>query len=505
MPAHASPFPSGEGEEVSGRPRSFRSTLGLTLLGAVVPGSGFLAAGRRLLGLAVLGVLTLAVLAGVSALVYESNPTVLGAEIASRPAVLNVLGFVVLAAALGWVVVIITSHLMLRPRTATGWQRGAGLSLVLVLCAAVMAPSVFVAQSAWATRDFVEKVFPSYPDNPDAPSAGVDREDPWKDTPRLNVLLLGGDSGENREGLRTDTVIVASIDTHTGDTVLFSLPRNLQDVPFPRQNPLRDIWPNGYQGGSGSATLMLNGVYQEAALNYPDLFPDDPDPGMTTLRGVVGEITGLEIDYYVLVNLEGFERFVDALGGIDINVGPEDVPIGGLDFYGDPQPDYKIEEWIPSGQQHLNGYQALWFARDRRDSDDYMRMRRQRCVINALVEEANPANVLTNYLELAATAEDSIRTDVPREMLPALIELADVVRSQPVRTLPFTDDVIVTADPDFRLIRQLVRDSLEPPAATQAPPLSDPTDAPSSEPTEPGTATPTPDPTVAVAADEVCG
>lgn len=484
--------------------RSFHATLGLTVLGAVVPGSGFLASGRRALGLLVLGVVGLCLLGGVGALAYESNLTMLGAELAARPSILHVLGFVALALGLGWVIVIVASHLMVRPTTASWWQRGAGIGLVLVLCAAVLTPSVYTAETAWATRDFVEKAFPSVPGDPNVPSGGIDEEDPWAGTPRLNVLLLGADSGDNREGLRTDTMIVASIDTRSGDTVLFSLPRNLQDVPFPRKNPLHDIWPNGYKGGSGSSTLMLNGVYREADENYPDLFPGDPDPGMTTLRGVVGEVTGLEIDYHVLVNLEGFERFVDALGGIDIDVGPERVPIGGLDFYGNPQPDSRIEEWIPAGQQHLDGYQALWFARDRRDSDDYMRMRRQRCVINALVEEATPTNVLTNYLELAATAEDTIRTDVPRQMLPAMVELAERVRSQPVRTLPFTDDVIVTADPDFRLIRQLVRTSLEPPASTTPPPSSEPTTVPSADPTESATPTPTPDPTVAVLADEVC-
>ena len=52
--------------------------------------------------------------------------------------------------------------------------------------------------------------------------------DPWAGTPRVNVLLLGGDAGPDRRGLRTDTVILASIDTATGNAVLFSLPRNLE-------------------------------------------------------------------------------------------------------------------------------------------------------------------------------------------------------------------------------------------------------------------------------------
>jgi len=470
------------------------------------------------LGFAVLAVLLTGFLSAVGVLLYESDPTMLGAQLAARPAVLDILGFVVLALGLAWVIVIVTSHLMLRPREVRGWQRGAGVCIVAVLCAAVLAPSIVVAQTAWATRDVVEKIFPSVA--VDGPLPGLDpddeREDPWAGTPRLNVLLLGADSGEGREGLRTDTMIVASINTRTGDTVLFSLPRNLQDAPFPRSNPLHEIWPDGYKGGSGSSALLLNGVYREAADNYPALFEGVADPGMTTLRGVIGEILGLEVDYHVLVNLEGFERLVDALGGIDIDVGPDRVPIGGLDAYGNPQPDYKIEEWIEPGFQHLDGYQTLWFARDRASGNppsDYNRMRRQRCVINAIVEEANPANVLRNYLELASTAEDTISTDVPRQLFPSLVELAERVRTQPVRSLAFTDEVIVTADPDLPLIRRLVRAALDPPEPVDAPspttsPVA-PTDTPtSSQPTAEPSETPptsTPAPTVAVAAAEVCG
>jgi LCP family protein required for cell wall assembly len=226
---------------------------------------------------------------------------------------------------------------------------------------------------------------------------------------------------------------------------------------------------------------------------------------MTTLRGVIGEITGLPVDYYLLVNLEGFERFVNALGGITIDVGPDRVPIGGLDINGNPQPDWKIEEWIPSGVQHLNGYQALWFSRDRRDSDDYERMRRQRCVINAIVEQASPSNVLANYMELASTVEDVIDTDVPYQLFPALVELGDKVKEHPIRSLPFTDDVITTAHPDFDLIRELVQQALDPAPPTTTPPgTTPPSETPSGSPTESPSSS-TPDPTVAVPADEVCG
>ena len=73
--------------------------------------------------------------------------------------------------------------------------------------------------------------------------------DPWAGTPRVNVLLLGSDAGADRTGVRTDSMMVASINTRTGDTVLFGLPRNLQNVPFPEHDPLHKLFPQGFNCG----------------------------------------------------------------------------------------------------------------------------------------------------------------------------------------------------------------------------------------------------------------
>jgi LCP family protein required for cell wall assembly len=472
-----------------------------------LPGSGFVAAGRRVLGYTVLVLLGLGAVLGAAVLLVERNPRMLAAELASRPGLVGVLGVVILVVAAIWVVVIVSSHRMVRPRTAPSWQRGIGMALVAVLCAAVIWPSALAAQAAFATHHAIETI--SRPDQVDAdgnPVAPPDRENPWKGRPRVNILLLGGDAGEDRTGLRTDSVILASVDTTTGDAVLFSLPRNLQDVPFPKTNPLNDVYPDGYDCGN---YCLLNAVY-EAAHEHADLFPSrDPDPGLTTVQDVVGEILGLDPDYYVLVDLSGFERIVDALGGIDINV-PERVPLGGIGIDGTDQPEWAIEEWIEPGYQHLDGRQALWFARDRWRSDDYQRMERQRCVLNAIVEQADPSTVIGNYLDLVTAAESIISTNVPPQLFPAFLELSDLVKSRPIRSLPFTDDVIVPSDPDFREIRQLVRAALVPPVPTTPPTSTAPptTTAPattSPDETESPSTTPTTDPSEAVVADEVCG
>ncbi len=502
------PPPEGQAQRAPGASRSFGRALGLTVLGAVLPGAGFIAAGRRVLGTVVLAVLAIGVVFGVGILLVEPNPRMLAAELASRPTALNVLGVVVLAVALAWVIVIVSSHLMLRPRTAAGWQRGLGIAVVLALCAVVLVPSARVSQYAFATHDFVRNVFPSAPDGEDGDDdqdqSAIDREDPWKGQDRVNLMLLGGDAGDGRDGLRTDTTMVVSINTQTGDTVLFSLPRNLENMPFPRSSPMHDYWPDGYDCGYSNGCI-LNSIYGFGQTHADDYPSNVVDPGAAALGESVGAALGLDIDYFLMVDLLGFERLIDALGGIDIDVGPERVPIGGTDFYGNDQPEWRIEEWIEAGEQHLDGRGALWFSRSRWRSDDYERMERQRCVVNAVVVQANPTNVLANYLDLASTAEDIITTDVPYQLFPAFVELADRVQQQPIRSLPFTDDVIPDrSDPDFGDIRDLVDVALDPPPV--APPVTEPpTSEPSDEPTESASPTPTVDPTVAVAADEVCG
>ena len=112
---------------------------------------------------------------------------------------------------------------------------------------------------------------------------------------------------------------MASIDTETGDTTLFSLPRNLEDLPFPEDSPLAEVYPDGFWAGSESESL-LNAVYRNGPAEYPDILGPTDNPGADFLKLGVGEALGLTIDYYVLVNLDGFSQLVDALGGITVNV-----------------------------------------------------------------------------------------------------------------------------------------------------------------------------------------
>jgi LCP family protein required for cell wall assembly len=318
----------------------------------------------------------------------------------------------------------------------------------------------------------------------------VDEPNPFGDQARVNVLLLGGDGGEGRTGVRTDTVMVASIETKTGATTLFSLPRNLEELPFPEDSPLHDVYPDGFDAGS-EAESLLNAVYRNGPASHPDLLGPTDNPGADFLKLGVGEALGLHLDYYVLVNLAGFNQLIDALGGITVNVNYY-VPINGIS--GQELPDDYIE---PGPDQHMDGWTALQFARGRYGLTDYDRMDRQRCTIDAIIAEADPITLLDQYQELAATTRDIVSTDIPQSALDDFVDLAFLVKDAEVRSVVFDTSLIDPAYPDYTRMRQIVQESITPATASVPPPA--PGDSASG--TDPGTGGTPPPPPAAPAAD----
>lgn len=462
------------------RPRGFAAVLAWTVANTVVPGTAFLVAGRRRIGAAVLAVFLLLV-GGAAWLATEGRRAALRAAVDTAQLRWVLAGVVVVAVL--WVAVVVLGYRALLPRPAPRGRQAAGALLVVALVAAVGYPAFLVGQFAVAQTGLIDEVFAE-----DRQSATVvDEPDPFGDQDRVNVLLLGGDGGEGREGVRTDTVIVASLDTETGDTVLFSLPRNLEDLPFPEDSPLHDVYPDGFDAGSESESL-LNAVYRNGPAEYPDILGPTDDPGADFLKLGVGEALGLTIDYYVLVNLDGFARLVDALGGITVNVNYY-VPINGDPGTGELPDDY-IE---PGPDQHMDGQRALAFARGRFGLTDYDRMARQRCTIDAIIDEADPLTLLQDYQELAAATSDIVSTDIPRSALQDFVELGDRVKDGEVTSVVFDNTVIDPAYPDYDAMRLIVLSALSEPAPSSgAPGTSAPsTSAPSTSAAPETSAAPT--------------
>jgi LCP family protein required for cell wall assembly len=461
------PPSAGAGDD--GRPsrrrtaRSFGAALGLTVVGAILPGTAFLAAGRRKLGVLTLLVF-LALVGGAIYLGTAGRRTAVRLSV-DASSLLWVIGGVGLVGLL-WIAVIAAGYRMLAPAGTRPLKHALGALLVVLLAAGVALPAYWAVQLAGAQRGLLEGIFAD-----DRESATVvDSPDPFGSKDRVNVLLLGGDSGPGREGLRTDTVIVASIDTHSGDTTLFSLPRNLEDLPFPADSPLAEIYPDGFDAGSESESL-LNAIYGNGPRDHPDILGPTDDPGADFLKLGVGEALGLHIDYFVLVNLEGFSRLVDALGGITVNVNYW-VPINGDPGTGELPDDY----FAPGPNQHLDGNLALQFARGRYGLTDYDRMARQRCTIDAIIDAADPVTLLRQYQEIADTTQDIVSTDIPRSALSDFVDLGFLVKDAEIRSVVFDTSLIDPAYPDYDAMRQIVQDAIDPPPATTPPSSSAPAD-----------------------------
>jgi polyisoprenyl-teichoic acid--peptidoglycan teichoic acid transferase len=356
-----------------------------------------------------------------------------------------------------WIALICAVYARSRAHTASRPLRVLGAAGVLVMCAAVSAPMAVGARYALVQRDLITTVFDE-PASATAPK--VTARNPWGTRTRVNVLLLGGDGAIHRPGVRTDSVILASIDTRTGRTVLFSLPRNLRNVPFKPGSKLAALYPDGFTDGSSgpNANYFLNAVYRDVPLLHPGVLGRTDNEGADAVKLAVSGALGLRVDYYVLVNLGGFRQLVDAMGGITVNIN-EPVPIGGNTDQHIP-PDSYLQ---PGPNQRLNGYQALWFTRGRYGSTDYKRMERQRCAINAIVAEASPVTMLKRYTKLAHASKDIVRTDIPQSLLPAFVDLAGKVKGKPIKSVSFElSDEFNPNDPDFDYVHAAVQAAFRP-------------------------------------------
>jgi LCP family protein required for cell wall assembly len=454
--------------------RSPGSVLALTALSAIVPGTAHLAAGRRRVGAALVAIAV--VLLGVIAVVGLRTSKTDFLHLVVRPGALTVIIVVASLVAIVWIAVVLRSYFVLRqPGPRTG-EKVAGIAVVAALCVAVAAPPLAVARYAYVQRNLITTLFPdSEVTTVHEGGKQVSKDDPWKGRQRLNTLLIASDSGPDRQGVRTDSMVVLSTDVHTGDTVMFSLPRNLAKPPMP-PGPLAEKWPNGFTDYEG----LLNAVYR-AVTETPGLLQGARDRGAEGLKQVIGYVLGLRIDDYVMINMEGFQDFVDAIGGIVMDV-PRRLPIGGILADGT---HVAPSGYIEPGVQKLNGFKALWFSRSRSDSSDYERMARQRCLIGAITKQISPAAMLTHFQQIAGATKNLVETDLPQGLLQPMVDLADKMRGKTdIRSVQFVPPLINTSDPDYALIRAKVKQALVPPAGK---PRTTPTARPTATPPAGGT------------------
>lgn len=419
----------------------FRRALALVLMTLVVPGSAQLAAGNRRVGRIAVRV----ALASAAALVLV---VLLGLKwhgvlfsLATDPRALWLLRVVLVVLAVGWALLFVDAWRLGRPLDL---ERRHRLRLVLanvVVMAMVVGSLLYVSHLVQVQRSFVVHTFGG--SHVTAAHAG-----------RYNVLLLGADSGDDRWGTRPDSITLASVDASSGKTVLFGLPRNLTDFKFPAGSVLAAQFPKGY-------TDELNSLVTYAS-DHQKLFPgsdNGDDAGVEAMREAVEGITGLKINYYGMVNLDGFQGLIDAMGGITLNI-RDRIPIGRI---GD------ITGYVQPGIRKVNGYEALWYARSRAAADDYSRMARQKCVMNAMLQQLSPTKLVANFQSITEAAQGVIKTDLPASELDRFAELALKARKEPVSTVSFVPPAINTGHPDLAKIQQMVKDAISSSSASGEP------------------------------------
>jgi LCP family protein required for cell wall assembly len=448
---------------------SFGKALAATAASTVAPGSGHLMLHRTRTGAVILGTFLLVIAVLVILALTSDTAELLKTALSSNVLVMATVGCVV--AALGWVAVIVRTYLLARP-TGLGTARQAiGVATVVALCLVVAAPLGFGANLANSQRALLSNLF--------AGGGGTAAAEAIA-KPKLNVMLVGSDAGPDRKGTRTDTMMVANIDTKTGRTILFALPRNIQYAQFPPESPMGEEFPDGFHDPDQptSGDYLLNAVYAYGHA-YPKMAPSGPtqDPGLNLLHQTVAYMLGLQLDYYIEVNMAGFASIIDALGGLTMDVGPERIPIGGITPSGrQVRPDGYIEPGI----QQLSGEQALAFARSRTGTSDYARMGRQRCLLQTIIKQKRPTDMLANFQGVAAATTNSVSTNIPQAVLPALAALAgnggvslESVSFDPSLPDPSEKDgYFSTGDPNFSYMRLVVQDAINRPPAPPAPPTS---------------------------------
>ena len=225
-----------------------------------------------------------------------------------------------------------------------------------------------------------------------------------EETGRVNILLLGMAGKGKPGGELTDTIMIASLDIQNNKVALLSLPRDLYaSVPDSRYS------------------AKINSLYKYGLNN---------DQGIEPLKKTLEKITDLKIDYYLILNFSGFEKFIDDIDGINVQVE--------RDIYDPtyPGPNYSYETFeLKKGFHTLDGATALKYARERHadPEGDFGRAKRQQQVLQSAKNKVFSTKTLLNPFAVSKmmdTLGDNLKTDLSLEEIDSLIKLSKNLDTQ---------------------------------------------------------------------------
>lgn len=283
----------------------------------------------------------------------------------------------------------------------------------------------------------------SPPAPPSPPDSGVSAE---RLADVTTVLLIGGDSGPGRTGLRTDAMMLFSLHTPSGRAALVSVPRNLRRALFPPGSALEGRHPYGY-------SQMLNAVYITATSNRSlrsAYAVEGVRPGVVALAQTIGYSLDVRIDDYVLVDMQGFADLIDALGGVTLRLTTE-IPMPG----NVPGARSQYPATIGPGVVAMDGATALGYARSRYGDNDYYRARRQRDLLAELARQISVTDVALSFGEVADAIGGTLRTSLtPDELADTLAVIGG--ETAVVESVGLVPPLVNVARPDLDAMAKIV-------------------------------------------------
>ena len=343
------------------------------------------------------------------------------------------------------------------PRSSWSLKADWKLPLLSVFLIIFVAGGIYAAYLFYATvRDLVAHAQLGTPVLPNTEQGQVTDENlPNIAQERVNILLLGTDKRAQEQGpSRTDTMIVVTVDPQSNTAGMLSIPR--------------DLWvsiPN-YSEGRINTAHFLGESY------------DYPGGGPALAKKTVQYALGIPVHYYVRVNFEGFEKLVDAIGGITIDV--EEAIHD--DEYPDGNYGYMTID-IPAGMQHMDGKTALQYARARHGGTDFVRSERQQQVVKAIRDKVLRLDIpLTRIPEMLRIVGGSVQTDLSLSDMYTLAKLGREISTEKIKnavvdetmtTPQTTPDGAQVLIPNRARIREVVNDLFGGPAPTTIAALSE--------------------------------
>lgn len=250
---------------------------------------------------------------------------------------------------------------------------------------------------------------------------------------RSNILIFGiAGNPTHPGGNLTDSIMVLSVDQEKKDAYMVSIPR--------------DLWVNLDEPCSVGYQEKVNSVYQCGSD-----FGKKPAEGAAALQKKVGEILGLDIQYYAMVNFNVVMKAVDAVGGVEVTIESNPKGVGILDRNFDWECNYQCYyvKYEDGQKVHLDGKHALALSRARNASGGYGladsnfdREKNQQKIIKALREKALSVGTLTNLGKVTSLMDalgDNLKTNIQKKEIQTVMSLASEIETDNIRSLNLYD------------------------------------------------------------------